>query len=60
MSTQKLDSIGWKPRKPFESGLRETVRWFKDREDWWRPLVQTDDYQRFIRAFYGPTLGDDL
>jgi len=60
MTTDKLEGLGWKPSKPFEESLRETVRWYRDRQDWWRPLVATDDYQRFIRAFYGPALGDDL
>ena len=60
MSNEKLKALGWAPMKPFESSLRDTVRWYKEREDWWRPLVQTEDYQRFIRAFYGPSLGDDL
>jgi dTDP-glucose 4,6-dehydratase len=60
MSIDKLKGLGWKPVKPFEESLRETVRWYKNREDWWRPLVQTDDYKRFIKAFYGPTLGEDL
>ncbi len=60
MTADKLQALGWKPIKPFEESLRETVRWYKERQDWWRPLVETEDYQRFIRAFYGPTLGEDL
>lgn len=60
MSNAKLRNLGWNPTMPFEDSLRQTVKWYKDREDWWRPLVATDDYQRFIRAFYGPTLGEDL
>jgi len=60
MSAEKLRQLGWKPIKGFEESLRETVRWFKDREDWWRPLIGTDDYQRFVKQFYGPSLGDDL
>lgn len=60
MTIDKIKELGWSPAVPFESGLRETVRWYKQREDWWRPLVQTDEYQRFIRAFYGPSLGEDL
>ena len=60
MTADKLRGLGWQPRKPFEQSLRETVRWFRDREDWWRPLTQTEDYQRFIKSFYGPALGDEL
>jgi len=60
MTTEKLNALGWSPQKPFESSLRETVAWYKERQDWWRPLVATDDYRSFVEAFYGPSLGEDL
>lgn len=60
MNCEKLRSLGWVPRKPFETALRETVRWYADNEDWWRPLIETDDYNNFIGRFYGPSLGADL
>ena len=31
--------LGWQPAISFESGLPETVRWYQDHEDWWRPLL---------------------
>lgn len=30
--------LGWCAREDFDSGLRKTVRWFLENEDWWRPL----------------------
>jgi dTDP-glucose 4,6-dehydratase len=27
--------LGWKPRRSFEQGLRETVRWYLDNKTWW-------------------------
>ncbi len=60
MTTDKIQALGWSPKVPFEQGMRDTVRWYKEREDWWRPLVATDDYNTFIARFYGPSLGDDL
>lgn len=30
--------LEWTPRHRFEQGLRETVRWYLDRPDWWRPI----------------------
>ena len=59
MSTAKFAALGWKPTHPFEQSLRETVRWYKERQDWWRPLVATEDFQSFVARFYGPTLGED-
>jgi dTDP-glucose 4,6-dehydratase len=31
--------IGWKPRHTFESGLRETVRWYLDNRPWWERVM---------------------
>ena len=60
MSTQKIESLGWKPTRSFDEELRATVRWYKDNEWWWRPITEKPEYKDFIRAFYGPGLGEDL
>lgn len=60
MSAKKLQGLGWSPKKPFEQSLRETVRWYRERQDWWRPLTAREEYQDFIRRFYGPGLGEEL
>jgi dTDP-glucose 4,6-dehydratase len=31
--------IGWRPRHTFESGLRDTVRWFLDNRGWWERVM---------------------
>ena len=31
--------IGWEPKLTFEEGLERTVRWYRDNEAWWRPLI---------------------
>lgn len=60
MSTKKLESLGWKSQRNFEEELRNTVRWYRDNEWWWRPITEKPEYQSFIKAFYGPGLGEDL
>lgn len=32
------EELGWRPTVDFEEGLRRTVRWYVENEDWWRPL----------------------
>ncbi len=32
--------LGWQPRHSFESGLRETVRWYLDHRDWCEQVQQ--------------------
>ena len=33
--------LGYEPRVPFETGLAETVAWYRANEAWWRPLKET-------------------
>ncbi|WEV63896.1 dTDP-glucose 4,6-dehydratase [Bifidobacterium sp. ESL0732] len=36
--TKLMTELGWKPKHTnFESGLRQTIQWYTDNEDWWRP-----------------------
>jgi dTDP-glucose 4,6-dehydratase len=30
--------LGWTPKRDFETGLRETVRWYLDNEPWWAAI----------------------
>jgi len=30
--------LGWQPSRSFEEGLAQTVSWYLDNEDWWRPI----------------------
>jgi dTDP-glucose 4,6-dehydratase len=30
--------LGYEPRVKFEDGLRETIRWYRENELWWKPL----------------------
>ena len=42
LSDEKLRTeLGYEPRVPFETGLAETVQWYRDNESWWRPLKST-------------------
>ncbi|MFI7603117.1 dTDP-glucose 4,6-dehydratase [Actinoplanes sp. NPDC049681] len=33
------DELGYRPRVDFRAGLAETVQWYRDHPDWWRPLL---------------------
>jgi dTDP-glucose 4,6-dehydratase len=36
--------LGWEPKYTnFKDGLAQTIQWYKDNEDWWKPLkAQTE------------------
>ena len=34
------DELGWRPSVTVEEGLRRTVEWYLDNEEWWRPLLE--------------------
>jgi len=32
------EQLGYEPRVPFLDGIEETINWYRNNEDWWRPL----------------------
>jgi dTDP-glucose 4,6-dehydratase len=40
--TRIRTELGWRPSVTVEEGLRKTVRWYLDNEDWWRGLQNRD------------------
>lgn len=35
--------LGWSPQYDFDSWLEKTVSWYKDNEDWWKPLKEKSE-----------------
>ncbi len=46
MGCGKIATLGWKPRHGFETALKETIDWYKENEDWWKPLKKPAEYAR--------------
>jgi dTDP-glucose 4,6-dehydratase len=38
VDSSKIRALGWAPRHSLEQRLEDTVRWYADRGDWWRPI----------------------
>jgi len=43
--------LGWKPVETFESGIRKTVQWYLDNQDW-VSHVQSGDYRKWVEKNY--------
>lgn len=52
MDCSKIRKLGWNPSFDFESGLRETIRWYRDNRDWWAPL-KSGEFDEYYRQNYG-------
>ena len=54
LDTAKLRALGWAPKVPFEDGLKETVRWYRENDWWWRPVKENDPaFRAYYQAQYG-------
>jgi dTDP-glucose 4,6-dehydratase len=38
-STKARNELGWRPTKPFNEALNETIDWYVKNEEWWRHLL---------------------
>ncbi|MBD2871533.1 dTDP-glucose 4,6-dehydratase [Paenibacillus arenilitoris] len=34
-----INELGWKPKYRFETGIRETIRWYLQNDQWWNPII---------------------
>jgi dTDP-glucose 4,6-dehydratase len=51
LDASKAQALGWAPRVPFETGLEETVSWYREREAWWRP-IKSGEYKAYYERQY--------
>jgi dTDP-glucose 4,6-dehydratase len=54
LDTSKLQKLGWRPEVAFDTGLRETIAWYRQNEWWWRPIKENDPA---FRAYYDAQYG---
>lgn len=52
INPQKIhDELGWKPETLFDEGIKKTIRWYLDNEDWWKNIVN-GEYQKYYEKMY--------
>lgn len=51
-ATKLEKQLGWKPKENFESGLRKTIQWYLENEDWVNNIV-SGNYREWVDKNYG-------
>jgi dTDP-glucose 4,6-dehydratase len=51
LDSSKAKRLGWAPRRDFESGLDETIAWYRDNEAWWRPTKSGSFKDYYARQY---------
>jgi len=52
MDASKIErELGWRPGETFETGIRKTVKWYLDNEEWVRD-VTSGSYRQWIETHY--------
>jgi len=52
MDPSKIErELGWRPRETFESGIRKTVQWFLENQDWVQS-VTSGGYRNWVSKHY--------
>ena len=46
------NELGWKPKYNFDSGIKETIKWYIDHEDWMKEIT-SGDYISYYEKMYG-------
>ncbi len=49
----RLADMGWAPQVEFEQGLRQTIRWYRDNQWWWKKIKYgTEDFAEWKKRWY--------
>ena len=50
-STKIRENLGWEPKYTFETGIKETIQWYLDNQDW-MDQVKSGEYQEYYKKMY--------
>jgi dTDP-glucose 4,6-dehydratase len=56
LESSKAEALGWIAQVDFEAGIAATVRWYRERQDWWAP-IKSGEFLDFYRRNYHPLAG---
>ena len=50
--TKIHNELGWLPETKFADGIKKTIRWYLDNQNWWEPIV-SGEYMNYYEKMYG-------
>ena len=55
---EKLErELGWKPQYCFDTGIRQTIDWYLQNQDWWKRII-SGEYQNYFKEMYKDRVSD--
>jgi len=51
INSNKLKSLGWRPRYDFQEAMEKTVQWYKDNPNWWQPLKSGQYLEHYSKQY---------
>lgn len=52
LDSTKLLDMGWPRTHDFADGIRNTIRWYMENEEWWRKIKDSGDHKKFAEKWY--------
>ena len=53
LDTKRInEELGFEPDYDFKTGIRDTVKWYRDNERWWR-RIKSGEYAKYYERMYG-------
>ena len=50
-STKIQEELGWSPKYTFEVGIKETIQWYLDNQEWTNQ-IRSGEYQKYYEKMY--------
>ena len=50
--TKIHNELGWYPETKFSDGIKKTIQWYLDNEEWWKTII-SGEYQDYYEKMYG-------
>lgn len=49
--TKIHNELGWLPETTFEVGIKKTINWYLENQDWWEEII-SGEYQNYYKKMY--------